>query len=63
MNNDKLSVKDKFLLVVMKLRMGLSDIDLAECFNLLQSTGVRKTCHLDHLRPDRPLLSRNVAIS
>lgn len=37
-NNHKLPVKDEFLLVMMKLRMGLSDIDLAERFNLSQST-------------------------
>ena len=38
MNNHKLSVKDEFLLVLMKLRMGLTDIDLAERFNISQST-------------------------
>ena len=37
-NNHKLPVKDEFLLMMMKLRMGLSDIDLAERFNLSQST-------------------------
>ena len=37
-NNHKLPVKDEFLLVMIKLRMGLLDIDLAERFNLSQST-------------------------
>ena len=37
-NNHKLPVKDEILLVMMKLCMGLSDIDLGERFNLSQST-------------------------
>ena len=37
-NNHKLPVKDDFLLVMSKLRMGISDIDMAERFNLSQST-------------------------
>ena len=36
-NNHKLPVKDEFLLAMMKFRMGLSDIDLEERFNLSQS--------------------------
>ena len=34
----KLSAKDEFLLVNMKLLIGLSDIDVVECFNLSKST-------------------------
>ena len=34
----KLSVEDKYLLVLMKLRMGLSVIDLAETFSVSEST-------------------------
>ena len=37
-NNHKLSIKDECLLVMMKLRMGLSDIDLVEHFNFSNST-------------------------
>ena len=34
----KLSVKDDFLMLLMKLRMGLSNIDLAESFCVSEST-------------------------
>ena len=37
---NKLSVEDKYLLVLMKLRMGLSTIDLAERFCVTESTVV-----------------------
>lgn len=36
-NNHKLSVADEFLMVLMKLRMGLSHLDLAERFDLSES--------------------------
>ena len=61
-NNHKLPVKDEFLLVMMKLRMGLSDIDLAERFNLSQSTvsGILITW-INYLQC--PWLSKNMANS
>lgn len=34
----KISIEDEFLMVMMKLRMGLSNLDLAERFNLSEST-------------------------
>ena len=35
----KLPVEDEYLLVLMKLRMGLSVVDLGERFNIAESTG------------------------